>query len=297
MVKETGATKETRQTLTSADASESVENERTAPKTAQQSGKPQDRQRAAGGEKERVSGAAGTPSKTPAAADLRDVDESAFSTERFTEAGDLVTSAEPDVVLDVKNLSVGLIEFVLQDLRAHVALDAEVASLVRLKVGADASLGEVRLTIKDVHAAVTLQVKLGKVYAILARALTTIDRNPQMLESLLKPVGEAVGEVGRGAGEMLPPVGKGLGQVLPSIGEGVGQMLPPMGQGLGTAAGEVGKGVGQTLPTVGSGLGVSSHLEDTKRPSARTLKARARDVVPRLRAAIGSPLTALRGSR
>src|SRR4051812_10003284 len=52
-----------------------------------------------------------------------------------------------DVILEVPNLSVDSIGVNVQNLRAHLALAANVASLVTLDAGADVSIGRVRLEI------------------------------------------------------------------------------------------------------------------------------------------------------
>ena len=64
-----------------------------------------------------------------------------------TSAGD-----EPDVLLDVPNLSVEEINLKVKNLRAHISLDARLANLLQLTAGADVSIDEVDLTIKGVQA-------------------------------------------------------------------------------------------------------------------------------------------------
>lgn len=159
--------------------------------------------------------------------------------------------AEPDVLLHVPTLKVEEISVEVDELEARVALHAEVANLVKLDVGADVSVGRVKIEIKGVEAAALLKVRLEEVYKILERTLTTIDNNPQLLESLLKPVGEAVGQVGKGVGEAVPELGRGVSQTLPEVGKGVRETLPEVGKGVG----EVGKGVGKAAPELGKGVG------------------------------------------
>ena len=150
---------------------------------------------------------------------------------------------EPDVYLHVPVLKVDEISLEVDDLDAHVSVNAMVLKLVQLNVGADAHLGRLNLTIKGVDAKALLKVRLEKVYAILARTLTTLDRNPQILEKLLAPIGGAVGEIGKGLHQTLPQVGAGVEKTLPQVGHGVEQTLP-----------QVGHGVEQTLPQVGAGV-------------------------------------------
>ena len=72
-------------------------------------------------------------------------------------------SGDPDVLLDVPNLSVEEINLEVQNLRVHVALDARLANLLQLSAGADASIDSVKLTIRGVRAEVLLKVRLDNV--------------------------------------------------------------------------------------------------------------------------------------
>lgn len=138
---------------------------------------------------------------------------------RENTASDGPDSAEPDVLLDVPGLSVDEIDLEVQDLAARVSLRAEVLDLLKLNVGADVTLGKVSLTITGVEAQALLKVRLDRVARIIERVLATIDRNPQLLEQLvrgvepaLRGVGEAVGEVGRGAGGAVEELGGEVGR-------------------------------------------------------------------------------------
>jgi hypothetical protein len=57
-------------------------------------------------------------------------------------------SNPPDVWLNVPNLHVDEISLVVEDLKAHVSLSANVASLVSLNTGVSVSINKVNLTIK-----------------------------------------------------------------------------------------------------------------------------------------------------
>ena len=65
--------------------------------------------------------------------------------------------------------------------------------------GVHVHCGKVELDIKGVDAQAMLKVRLENLYDILDRALTTIDRNPQILEALLKTVDTAVDDIGQTA--------------------------------------------------------------------------------------------------
>ncbi len=162
----------------------------------------------------------------------------------------------PDVLVDVPVVKVDKIGIEVDDLRAQVAVRAEVKELVQLNVGAQARLGTVELEIEGVEAQVLLKARLDRVGAIVGRVLMSLDRNPELLES----VGHAVEEVGggtqkllSGSGEAVEDVGEGAGQALPQVGQGANQALGAVGQGGNQALGELGQGAGQGLQGVGQG--------------------------------------------
>src|SRR5215203_1210730 len=111
----------------------------------------------------------------------------------------------PDVLLDVPVIKVDEINFELNDLRAKVNLFAKV----------------------------------------LDRVLSTIDRNPQIIEKLVEGVSSAVSDIGEGAGNL---VGEGLNSAVEDIGSGAGQLV---GEGLNSAVEDIGAGAGDL---VGEGL-------------------------------------------
>ncbi|HEX5699365.1 MAG TPA: hypothetical protein VFX77_01855, partial [Rubrobacter sp.] len=160
----------------------------------------------------------------------------------------------PDVLLDVPVIKVDEINFELNDLRAKVNLFAKVLDLVELSVGVDAYLGRVKLVIKGVEAQALLKVRLDNVTAIIDRVLTTIDRNPQIVEKLVESVGSAVEDVGEGAGSALEDVGSGAGEL---VGDGLNSAVEDIGSGAGDLVGE---GANQAVADIGSGAG--SAVED-----------------------------------
>ncbi len=103
---------------------------------------------------------------------------------------------EPDVLLDIPQLKVDEIGLEVEDLKARVSLHAGVGELVNLAVGADVNLGKVKLDIKGVEAQALLKVRLENVLAILDRALSTVDGNPEVLRSLTRTVGSTVDQAG-----------------------------------------------------------------------------------------------------
>src|ERR671910_122617 len=177
----------------------------------------------------------------------------------------------PDVLLDVPVIKVDEINFELNDLRAKVNLFAKVLDLVELSVGVDAYLGRVKLVIQGVEAQALLKVRLDNVAAILDRVLTTIDRNPQIIESLVEGVssavedigagaGSALGDIGAGAGSLVEDLGPGLSSAVEDIGAGAGSTLEELGPGLSSAVADIGAGAGSAVEDIGAGAG--SAVED-----------------------------------
>ena len=123
---------------------------------------------------------------------------------------------QPDVVLDIPNLSVDEITLKVDNLQVHVALDAQLASLLKLTAGADASIDQVDLTIKGVKAQAALIVRLDNVRAIIERTLQTLDNNPQIVTQLTGTVDNAVGVVGSVANNTVSTVGNLTQSVLRS---------------------------------------------------------------------------------
>ncbi|MFJ1968662.1 hypothetical protein ACIO93_08325 [Streptomyces sp. NPDC087903] len=195
--------------------------------------------------------------------DAEDGDEYA-APEAYDEEG--AAGASPDVFLDVPLLKVDEIDLDVEDLRAHVSLQAEVLDLLKLNVGADVTLGRVHLGISGVEAQAQLKVRLHHVAQIIDRVLTTLDRNPEILHELARGIGsavqdvgggarQAVGELGTGAGRAVQEVGQGAGTAVRDVGQGAGAAVQDVGQGAGAAVQDVGRGVGSVAQDVGQGAG------------------------------------------
>ena len=143
----------------------------------------------------------------------RDDDRDAVSAPRRQDRDD-----GPDVLLDVSELHVDEISLEVEDLTAHVSLEADVLDLLKLHVGVDATLGGVQLTIKGVEAKVLLKVRLDNVARIIDRVFRTIDNNPEIIGQLTG-VGQAAAEVGAGTGEVVDVVTTDEGPALAAGGE------------------------------------------------------------------------------
>jgi hypothetical protein len=105
-------------------------------------------------------------------------------------------SGEPDVYLSVPDLHVDEIKLDVENLAAHLALQARLANLLELRAGAHVGVEKVQLEIKGVAARALLKVRLENVYAILDRALTSIDRNPRILEGVIDTLDNTLGPGG-----------------------------------------------------------------------------------------------------
>ena len=159
-------------------------------------------------------------------------------------------AGNPDVLLEVPNLSVEQILLEVDNLRAHLDLDARVANLVSLKAGVDVTIGRVKLDIRGVEAEAYLTVRLDNVARILDRTLTTIDRNPQILERLLTTVDRTVGTVGGVANTALQPGGV-VSQTVGTVGRTLENVTAPGGV-LTQTVNTLGQTVQRTLDTTGN---------------------------------------------
>jgi hypothetical protein len=205
----------------------------------------------------------------PAERARRSDNESAREYRRFVSREESDPGGPPDVLLDVPELRIDLIHFELDDLDAHLAVKANVLNLVKLNVGIDVHLSRVKLDIKGVELEALLKARLDHVTAVVDRLMTSLDRNPELVEGLSRAIsevgqgageavdktGEATKEIGKGAEGALQDVGKGAGQAVGDVGEGAGQAVGDVGHGAGQAVGDVGQGAGQAVGDVGQGAG------------------------------------------
>ena len=170
-----------------------------------------------------------------------------------------------DVYVDAPSVKVDEIKFEMDDFRAHLAVLAEAGHFVQLTAGAGVRLGKVELDIQGVETQALLEARLDNVSAILARVLTSLERNPQ----LLKSVGEALGDVGGGArdlltdtGDTVKSAGKGAEGAVKDVGSGAGKGVAGLGQGaqqgvegLGACAQQGVEGLGQGAQQGVQGVG------------------------------------------
>ncbi|RLK24271.1 hypothetical protein DER29_2174 [Micromonospora sp. M71_S20] len=194
---------------------------------------------------------------------------------------------EPDVLLDIPEVSVDSIRLAVDGLDADVSLRARLANLLQLDAGVRVHLEGVELDITGVHAEALLKVRLEKLVQILDRALTTIDRNPQVIQTLSGTATAAMDDVNRatqqmsrlgeqivGPGEQRPLERVGgatddLGQQVGAIGAVADQSLrEPGGPGRGGKPGPGrggGPGAGQGGEPGGPGRGGEPGAEQAQR--------------------------------
>jgi len=161
-----------------------------------------------------------------------------------TQGGD-----QPDVLLDVPNLSVDELNIEVNNLQVNISLDARLANLLKLTAGAEARIDQVKIGIKGVQATATLVVRLDNVRAIIERTLQTLDANPQILQGLLSTVDNTVNTVGGVANNAVGTVGGIAGTLLRN-----GQVLDLARAGL-TEVSRTVNSAGQTVRRVREGSG------------------------------------------
>jgi hypothetical protein len=150
-----------------------------------------------------------------------------------------------DVYVDAPVVKVDEIKFEMDDLRAHLAVLAEAGHFVQISAGAAVRLGKVELEIQGVETQALLETRLHNVSKILDRVVTSLERNPELLQS----VGDALGDVGAGAHDLLTDTG----DVVKSAGKGAGSAVQDVGQGAGEGVAGIGQGAQQGLEGVGQG--------------------------------------------
>jgi len=145
----------------------------------------------------------------PAAAQNRREQQPARGAPQSTALAQQVSAGgeQPDVILDIPNLSIDEVTVDVQNLVVDISLDARLANLLKLTAGAHASVDQVKIQIKGVQATATLVVRLDNVRAIIERTLQTLDNNPQIVTQLLSTVDNTVGTVGGVANNAVGTVG------------------------------------------------------------------------------------------
>lgn len=118
-------------------------------------------------------------------------------------------SAEVDVLRDLPPVKVGEISLDDEDLRARVSVFAKVGKLDARDDEGEALLEKLKGSSGD-EARALLEGRLQKVYALLNRALSTLDGQPDLLASVLEVV---LGEEAEGVEKAVEPIGKAVSDV------------------------------------------------------------------------------------
>ena len=139
-------------------------------------------------------------------------------------------SGEPDVLLHVPELRVDEIILDVEDLRAHVSVQADVLNLLRLSVGADVQLGGVHLEIRGVEAQALLKVRLDKVAEIINRVLATIDRNPEIVDQIVPPVVAVADQLETAAAGSIDELAGDVQSPAPDLDRSVAETLEESGE-------------------------------------------------------------------
>lgn len=154
-----------------------------------------------------------------------------------------------DVVLEVPRLSLDSLVLRVDTLDARLAARARVANLVSLDAGVTVHIDSVGLTLAGVGAQAFLYVDLDNVARIVNRVVQTLDRNPELVTSLLGAVDSSVRTVGGVANTALQPGGV-VGQTVGAAGQALGNLTQPGGV-LSQTVNNLGQTVQTTLGTGG----------------------------------------------
>jgi hypothetical protein len=109
------------------------------------------------------------------------------------------SGGDPDIQLDVPALSIEEIDLEVEDLQVRLSIQAELADLVKIKVGLDAELGGVKLGIKGVEAQAQLKARLDNVRAVFSEVLSSLQHSPQFFRGPLDT--GVIGETGHVSGQ------------------------------------------------------------------------------------------------
>jgi hypothetical protein len=175
-------------------------------------------------------------------------------------------SSDPDVFLDIPEVNVDEIYLNVEELDADLSLQTRLANLVQLVAGVHVHLGKVELDIKGVQAEALLKIRLENIYDVIDRALSTIDRNPQILEGVIKTADSAVDKVGQTAERALGP-----GGAVTKTGQQASRALDRTAEGVGNAAEEVSEGVDDVAGTA------REELEEVEQPGGGPRRSRERE--------------------
>jgi hypothetical protein len=109
----------------------------------------------------------------------------------------------PDVEIHVPELDIDRLEITLENLRAHVDVDATIGregnEFVNISIGVNARIDSAHIVLEDVQAEAHVIAYLDDVRVIALRALEVLDHHPEILTGLVDvpiPVPGSVGAKG-----------------------------------------------------------------------------------------------------
>ncbi|MET8065180.1 hypothetical protein ACFYON_27010 [Micromonospora sp. NPDC005686] len=176
---------------------------------------------------------------------------------------------EPDVLLDVPELTVDEIRLAVDGLDADLSLRARLADLLQIDAGVRVHLTGVELDVTGVSAEALLKVRLENLMRILDRALTTIDRNPQLIDALARSATATLDDVHR----LTAPVVNRNGRTVAAAGEVVERTGPARAEPSPPTGGDRAKpapaaGARRPEPPPGSDAGRKEKAESGSAPAA-----------------------------
>lgn len=176
----------------------------------------------------------------PRAAEAGEARAESRSAPAGARAPDTIGTPHDDVVLEVPRLWVDSLGLEVDSLTARLSLDANVINLVSVAAGVDVAIDSVMLSLERVSAEAYLYVDLDNVARLVDRTISTLERNPEIVTTLLSSVDTLVSTVGRVGAQAVGPggvlsttvdqLGRTLEQTVTATGDIVERTLGTAGQ-------------------------------------------------------------------
>jgi hypothetical protein len=104
----------------------------------------------------------------------------------------LGSNSDPDILLAVPNLGFDKLQILVEDIEAHVRVDAKLRDLLELHVGADVRIGKVDIELDNFRVQAMAKINLGEVTKIVESLVDLLKEHPEILTSLTEGVGKGV---------------------------------------------------------------------------------------------------------
>jgi hypothetical protein len=191
---------------------------------------------------------------------------------------------EFDVVLDIPNVCVEKIFLKVDSVTARLALNAQVANLLRVNAGADVLIGNVELTIQGVRAQALLLVDLDDVVHAVDQTLTFVDNHPEVVNQLTSTVSNVGGAVGGLVNSLLlGTVRNAAGQLVQRlVDQTTGSIIERTLSAAGQAAAQRTIGSITSLPQVSQARNAAGQLVRRVRDQSGTLIEYVQDAAGKL---------------